>query len=193
MKDKKGGVIGLETVKSAMLMFLILAVIGFAIMITLIEVRDVAETMDTIQGTIVNETVTPTTAGVNLSVALLGRVPNCIISSVVNATNTGLPLNVGNYSVSSCVLSNLTGEYYDKPWNVTYTYVYADSNTYDLERNVTGSVVDFFTNTSTIYAILVVIVIILAIAIIIAVVSRFGGGGRSSGGSSFGSDTVAGI
>jgi len=57
-----------------------------------------------------------------------------------------------------------------------------------LERNQTDNIVanistataDFFTNTSTIFSILVVVVIILAIAIIIAVVTRFGGGARAT-------------
>lgn len=55
------------------------------------------------------------------------------------------------------------------------------NQTSDLISNVTTASTDFFSNTGTIFSILVVVVIILAIAIIIAVVSRFGGGGRSGG------------
>lgn len=56
----------------------------------------------------------------------------------------------------------------------------ADNSTDNIINNVTGSVENFFSNTPTIFAILVVVVIILAIAIVIGVVSRFGGGRRDS-------------
>ena len=42
-------------------------------------------------------------------------------------------------------------------------------------NNISSGLVSFFSNTGTIFAILVVVVIILAISIIIAAVSRFGG------------------
>lgn len=51
------------------------------------------------------------------------------------------------------------------------------NQTSNVISNVTSAGTDFFSNTSTIFAILVVVVIILAIAIVIAVVSRFGRGG----------------
>lgn len=55
------------------------------------------------------------------------------------------------------------------------------SQEYNQTSGIVGNITDaqssFFSNTGTIYAILVVVVIILAIAIIIAVVSRFGKGG----------------
>ena len=47
----------------------------------------------------------------------------------------------------------------------------------DTILNITRGITDFFSDTGTIFSILIVVVIILAIAIIIAVVSRFGGGG----------------
>lgn len=54
-----------------------------------------------------------------------------------------------------------------------------DNQTDNIVANISEATSDFFTNTGTIFSILVVVVIILAIAIIIAVVSRFGGGGRA--------------
>ncbi len=48
--------------------------------------------------------------------------------------------------------------------------------------NITGAVTDFFSDTGTIFSILIVVVIILAISIIIAVVTKFGGAGRTTAG-----------
>jgi len=50
------------------------------------------------------------------------------------------------------------------------------NQTANIISNVSTGTSGFFSNTGTIFSILVVVVIILAIAIIIAVVSRFGGG-----------------
>jgi len=49
------------------------------------------------------------------------------------------------------------------------------NDTNNIVGNISEGLVDFFGNTTTIFAILVVVVIILAISIIIAAVSRFGG------------------
>lgn len=54
------------------------------------------------------------------------------------------------------------------------------NQTTNIVSNISEATADFFSNTGTIFSILVVVVIILAIAIIIAVVSRFGGGGRAT-------------
>jgi len=55
------------------------------------------------------------------------------------------------------------------------------NDTTSIVGNVTGGLVDFFSNTGTIFAILVVVVIILAITIIILAVRRFGGGANQTG------------
>lgn len=54
------------------------------------------------------------------------------------------------------------------------------NQTQNIVLNVSGGLESFFSNTGTIFSILVVVVIILAIAIIILAVQRFGG---KSGGS----------
>ena len=51
------------------------------------------------------------------------------------------------------------------------------NDTTNIVNNITDAGVDFFSNTGTIFAILVVVVIILAITIIILAVQRFGGKG----------------
>ena len=48
------------------------------------------------------------------------------------------------------------------------------NQTSNIINNITAAQASFFSNSSTIFAILVAVVIILAIAIIVAVVSRFG-------------------
>ncbi len=102
-KNKRGQ-LGLDTVKSVMVAFLILAVLSIAIILALVSLRD----------------------------------SNIFTANSQEANDTTVIVN-----------------------------------------NISAALVDFFSNTGTIFAILIVVVIILAIAIIIAVVSRFGeGGGR---------------
>ncbi len=55
------------------------------------------------------------------------------------------------------------------------------NQTNNIVNNISTATADFFSNTGTIFSILVVVVIILAIAIIIAVVTRFGGGASATG------------
>ena len=106
LRDKRG-VLGLDVVKSVMLTFLVLAVIGVAVVLALVSLRD---------------------------------------SNIFTAGSS-------EYNQTSSIISN-----------------------------VTGATTNFFSNTGTIFAILVVVVIILAIAIIIAVVTRFGGSGTKTAG-----------
>ena len=100
MKNKRGQ-LGLETVKSVMITFLVIAVIGVSVVLALVSLRD---------------------------------------ANIFTSGST-------EYNQTNNVISN-----------------------------VTSATTGFFSNTGTIFAILVVVVIILAISIIIAVVSRFGGG-----------------
>ena len=114
----KKGVLGLETVKAVMITFLVLAVIGVAVTLALVSLRD------------------------------------------------------------SSIFTSGTQEYND---------------TSSIVGNITSAQTSFFSNTGTIFAILVVVVIILAIAIIIAVVSGFGGAGGIGRKKIFGSGTVMGV
>jgi len=107
IRYNKRGVLGLETVKAVMITFLTLAVIGIAITLALVSLRD----------------------------------SNIFTVGSPEATDT-------NYTIS----------------------------------NITAAQTEFFSNTGTIFSILIVVVIILAISIVIAVVSRFGSGGGGAGG-----------
>jgi len=204
-KDRKAQ-LGLNTVKAVMIAFLVLAVIAIAIVLTMVSLREPIEEIDTTTLVIRNTT---TASVVNYTGAIItgtSGLRNCILS-IDFATNAsdGVLIPTANRTISGCSVLRV-----DNPsdnnfnnntlWNISGSYTYSDSRTYDVERNITAGVTNFFDNTSTIFAILVVVVIILAISIIIAVVSKFGGGGGTGGsgsitggGKEFGSDTVMGI
>ena len=186
----KKGTLGLNVIKAVMITFLVLAVIGVAVVLTMTNIRDVAEKVDIVSGSAVNESVTPPAALANGGGE---RNPECTITAVYNSS--GSVITSGNYTEDLCVITNTTGLYNATaaPWKVSYDYKYSDSRSYNLAANVSDATTNFFTNTSTIFAILVVVVIILAIAIIIAVVTRFGGVGEKSSSGGYGSDTVSGV
>ncbi len=177
MREKKG-VLGLETVRVVMIIFLVLAVIAVTIILTTVNLRDVLERIDLTSGNTVNETITPDASGANLTPAT-GDFQNriCTISFINNETAV---IETGNYTETRCIVTNLTGDVLSV-WNVTYTWSYSSPTTRNIERNISEGLTDFFNNTGTIFSILIVVVIILTIAIIIAVVSRFGGGAGTRG------------
>jgi len=181
--DRKG-VLGLDTVKVVMITFLVLAVIGVALVLSLTNIRDVAETIDLVRGTINNETLTTVTETGEDFDKNSERVCSASGLSVTNASDAWL-IASGNYTQTGCnlaVSSTVDLGLNNTNWNVTYTYVHASSRAYNIQTNVSTGTSSFFTNTTTIFTILFVVVIILAIAIIIAVVSGFGREGRGIGG-----------
>ena len=177
------GVLGLETVKVVMITFLVLAVLGVAIVLTLTNISDVAEKIDLVTGNVYNETLT-TVAEIGELFAY-GTEVGCtaVLGDVTNATD-GVVIEAANYTHTRCSI-NFSGEsssyMNNTDWNVTYSYSYSHSRVRALQENVTTGTTGFFENTDTIFAILVVVVIILAIAIIIAVVSGFGGSALGGG------------
>jgi len=200
MRDKKG-VLGLDTVKSVMLIFLILTVIAVALVITLSSIRDVAEDIDLNTITVTNLT---TSTVVNYSGAYPTGIDetfrNCVltITAAYNETHITAPITAANYTTDGCKVliapaAEAEGAYNNSAWNITGSYTYSNPRTRLLGENVSQATTGFFSNTGTIFAILVVVVIILAISIIIGVVSRFGGAGSMRGGREYGSDTVMGI
>lgn len=194
MKGKKA-VLGLDTVKGVFIIFLVLAIIGIAIALSLVSLRDVTDDLDQVTGNLANETIAFTDAGTDTTVASLRNIAlSSVIVTEANATAGVVPST--NYTVSGGTVT-ATG---DSAWNgsnvnVSASYVYSHERTTGMMGNITSANESFFTNTGTIYAVLIVVVIIMAIAIIIAIVSRFGGGreGGISSGKSYGSDTISGI
>jgi hypothetical protein len=117
IKNKKG--LSLREAFPAVLTVAIVAIL-------LVTVLYLFSSLSTIQGnitrTVVNESITPTTLGTTVSNASACGFGNLAISKVYNAS-TGTVINSGNYSViNNNQIRNLTKEYIDKPWNVTYTY-----------------------------------------------------------------------
>jgi len=191
MREKKG-VLGLNTVKLVLIIFLVLSVIAVTIILTTVNLRDVLEKIDLDTGNEINETFTPDASGANLTPAT-GDFQNrvCTISFINNETAV---IVAANYSETNCIVTNLT-DHVLGVWNATYTWSYSSPTTRNIERNITEGLTDFFSNTGTIFSILIVVVIILTIAIIIAVVSRVGGGAgiRRAGGAGRESGTLMGI
>jgi hypothetical protein len=100
------------------------------------------------------------------------------LSGITVANNTGgevLPTT--NYSFDVGKIQPQGINYNNTVVRVMASYTYPSPNTENVVQNITGGVTTFFSNTGTIFSILVVVVIILAITIIIYAVSRFGGGG----------------
>jgi len=201
-KSNKKGQLGFNIVKTVMIWFLILSILAIVIVLALVNLRNVAEEIDTVTKTMSETLTTVTEAGESLTPESY-RHPTCSITSVVNSTDS-YPINSANYTLSStgCTVTFATGgsiSFNNTNWEVNYSTTYSNPESYLITSNVTSSLTnDFFDQTGTIFAILIVVVIILAISIIIGVVTRFHGGGEgggvsAGGGSNFGNDTVMGI
>jgi len=194
MKFKKAQ-LGLNTVKAVMIAFLVISVIGVAIILTLTSVRNVAEDIDTNSVSITNITTDSVVNETGAYVSGTSTLLNCVLSvtGAINQTDSVI-ISSGNYTTSGCkIVYAGAGDYNNTVWNITGSYVYSGSNSRNIQSNVSSGVTGFFSNTGTIFSILVVVVIILAIAIIIAVVSRFGGEGITGSSASKGPKTVSGL
>jgi hypothetical protein len=203
----KKGVLGLRIAQGVILILVVLVVLGVAGIIAAVNLRDVAEGMDTTSVTVNNESV----ANLSEVASTLAyndtdyRNPSCAISLVMaNATEAdGYYIDSNNYTLTSpygtqCTLTftgsdtNINGT----ALNVTYTVTYSEPESYYIATNYTDAISDFFDENATLIAILVVVVIIAAIGIVITIISRFGGGRGEIGVGkkrSYGSDTVMGV
>jgi len=197
MNDK--GQIGLDLVKTIAVSLLVVSVLVVAGFLMLTSLTDVAEDIDTGTAQPVDETLTTvSTANENLLYYTYKRNSVCTNHIFSNATD-GTVITSPNYTTYSdgCQVAytgSVDGVYNNTDWNVTYNVTYSEKSVFDISGNLTSGLTDFFSNTGTIFAILVVVVIVLAIIIIIAVVSRVGGSGGGGGSKrEYGSDTVMGI
>ena len=138
---KKGQMGGLENAPG------IVMIIGL-VFLTLATVALIGEKYgnaldtDNTAGTAVNETVTPTDAGVSMDAASFEN-GNCgTITAVYNATN-GVTISSENYTQTGCTLVNLTSTY-PLGWLVNYPYTYslqtvASNTTSALETEVSNN------------------------------------------------------
>lgn len=196
--ENRNAVLGLETARAVFVTFLILAVTGVAIILSLTALNDsVGDTIDNVNRNIavtnesdlsgdivfINSTgytlnnYNSTWSSITISSIFADwNQTNGTQSGILN-TPTGYNVSVpeSNYTLSSGVLTNATGYVYPNV-SVSYSAVYVEDTqkTDNIVGNVSGGLETFFASTGTIFSILIVVVIILAISIIIWAVGRFG-------------------
>ncbi len=174
------GQVGLDIVQKVFLALLVLAVLAFAIIITMASLGD-SSVAKTSSGsfTVSNETLLSVndTVTTPLSVAGLGDVSCSLIHFINASSDTTIPAT--NYTFADCAVINLEGPFNISDWNATYTYTF---NLFgDPQKNVTGGTAEFFSNATTWLTLLSVVVIILIISIVLLAVRGFAGTGRNGG------------
>ena len=180
--QNRNGVLGLETAKQVMVTFLVLAVTGIAILLSLTALNTgVGSAIDTSTKIVHEYNETP--AWINITGYELAEVNSSnsayVITELWNTTTDVLIVST-DYSVntSGWLFNDSVSEYstnsYDVNVSYYYTYSYDSGKTDQIVGNVSAGLVTFFGSTGTIFSILIVVVIILAISIIIWAVGRFG-------------------
>ena len=187
MKIKnRNGVLGLETAKAVMISFLILAITGVAIILSLSALDDsVGDSIDNIVRTPSMAVTNETGAFLNITGYTLSGYNSSwsaiTLTALWNET-TDYNILIGNGTISNVgVLTNASiSDFSTNNYGVNVSYTYTYTYTEDRGRmdsivgNVSEGIETFFDSTGTIFSILIVIVIILAISIIIWAVGRFG-------------------
>lgn len=193
----KKGVLGLDTAKAFILMLLILAVVGFAALISLSQINDASDnvlpdisiafvnvSLGTNAATEVPQYVT-TKGGTVYSPA---NYYDCtlkiteVINRSVAAGAAGWNIAAGNYTNGDCTLryTHAANSYANNSlWNVTGSITYRIGDVAASFQNVTTGTSNFFANATTWFTLISVVVIILLIGIVIFAVSRFGGRGTA--------------
>lgn len=169
IKNKKG--IQLNQALGAVLALVLIAVLVI-VSVVAFEQLDTTFDSDSTAGTAVNESVTPTTAGVNLAAASLRNGACGTITSVLNASNSVIAS--GNYTQTGCLLRNntaLTGST-AAPWKVSYPYTYSASTA---ASNASGTMIVQFATYPALIG-LVGTIIFLGIVIGVLVASFMFGG-----------------
>ena len=190
--QNRNGVLGLETAKSVMIAFLVLAITGVAVILALTTLQtattSIVDVSDVNLATTNESDNTGTVAWLNATPYQLKNTNTSTTSiglvAIWSSNGTNYPYNLsvalGNATLNSSgyvVNATTTGAVYGST-NISYSYAYV--YTYDNQRtdvivgNVTSGVETFFGSTGTIFSILIVVVIILAISVIIWAVGRFG-------------------
>ena len=185
MENKKGQV-GLDTAKAVMLTLLLIAVVGFAIIVLISSLSnsDVSKSSSgsyLVQNESVNGDVDDNPATIVWLTSAEGK-SDVKCTGVIFVNETGIKSSIAdaNFTLTNngCAVNASSETESDgtnaTTWIATYSYTY---NLYgDVTDNVTSGTQDFFANATTWFALLAVVVIILIIAIVIFAVNRFGGG-----------------
>lgn len=129
-------------------------VIGITLIIGMFIASTMQDAMRTgsTTGAYVNESATPTVAGVTLAGNSLNDGSCGTITAVFNATGHGV-ISSGNYTQVGCVLTNTTSEF-PNAWLVSYPYSYSADNA---ASNASGALVVSLAGGSAWITILIVI------------------------------------
>lgn len=117
MKSKKGQISLVDAPQVVMIVGLV-----FLIMATIALVSEkYQDSFPDTAVTVTNETATPTDGGVALNGAT--RCGTNAFAAVI-VSNSSVVIDSANYTLGATngLLTNLTSEFVDKPWNITHTY-----------------------------------------------------------------------
>lgn len=156
---------------------IVLTVVGLVLGLGLLMLEEFEDTMDDVVATVTNETVNATDGAFlafNSTTAGIDCWNTISISTVWNGSEAAGTITSGNYTISTDgLLSNITGEYSDTNWNVTYTYQHGAEGC-SAVQDTTDAIGDIPTW-------LVIIAIMFVVGILLAIVFRVlppaGGGG----------------
>jgi hypothetical protein len=122
-----------------------IVVLGIAVTIganILINFRD-NQLTDTTLLTVINETVTPTGAGVNFAEKWFNAVTQCVNDSsneVINAGNYSVTIDAGD---GTGRIANLTSEYVDSSWRCTYTRYNTSEAVWDIPNSAAVGISEY--------------------------------------------------
>ena len=121
MQTKKG--IDLNQSFSAVLALVLVAILVIIAILLFVNLNETFA--GTLSETIINETSTPTDLGVALNGANNCSSASFVITEILN-DSTATVINSGNWTIGADtgILTNLTSEFIDQSWNVSYTYTW---------------------------------------------------------------------
>lgn len=162
----------------------LLFVIGLLVMIFALmgsELMDADSVAAARDGTVSNETLTVTDAGVSLTTCAASPAgAGSVIGIVTNATD-GAIIVAGNYTNTGCTITATAaaGIWNNTAWNVSYTYTFAGES-YDVINDTTTSIAGV-TDWYTIFIVIAAMVVLILLTVIIITAIR--GSGLIAGGS----------
>jgi hypothetical protein len=196
MKQTKKGILGLNTIKTFIVVMLALAIVAVVALVILGSFNTtsfISQTGVKYTGTYTNETL-QSVVNADGAYTLIGSYPNvaqtCSVTACRNASN-GAAIATANWTATNCLVkytntSTDVGGFINVLWKCDYTYSYNDGRqAAGIISNVSSGVSGFFGNSTTFFSLLGVVVIILIISLVVVVVNRFGGQtmeGSSGGG-----------
>lgn len=181
LKKNKKAQLGLDVVEGVVLKILLIAILVFALILTLFSISTGGIFEPTVlTGTLSNETINLTsTANISAnSPASTTALTTVVISQDVLVWNQTNLVPAANYTVSGRYIIGIAGDDFENlNVNVSGTYTYEvnsteQNQTLNIRRNTSNATSGFFSNSSSIFDILAVVVIILAVVILIVSIRR---------------------